>query len=67
MAEGTCPQRLQTILRIRIGGRERACFQPGNDPIMWQGMNEVRLVQKVATDFEYNITPIELCANVGHD
>ena len=30
-------------------------------------MNEVRLVQKVATDFEYNVIPIELCANVGHD
>jgi hypothetical protein len=31
----------------------------------WQGMNEVRLFQKVATDFEYNAIPIELCANVG--
>ena len=30
-------------------------------------MNEVRLVQKVVTDFEYNIIPIELFADVGHD
>ena len=67
MVEGTCLRRLQMIVRIRIEGRERACFRPGHDLIMWQGMNEGRLVQKVATDFEYNTIPIKLCANVGHD
>ena len=67
MVEGTCPQRLQMIVRIRIGGRERACFRPGHDLITWQSMNEVRLVQKVVTDFEYNTIPIELFADVGHD